>query len=232
MSAKTIPAWKKYQHDAAAVFRRIGLKAEVEQLIVGACATHKADVYVTGKFGGLDIKWVIECKAWRSNVPKEKVAALIAIVQDVGADKGVLLSEKGFQSGSISMARKKNIVLTSIADLSEQVSADFAEAIISKLEWRLNRVKERLWRLHKAVGEYYRTPHLIEQGKLFVLDLAFSDAHRGEFPTIYAVDQKTDHRLKASSLDELVAKADVLISDAERHCDNAEAGASRGASST
>jgi hypothetical protein len=69
-------AWRKYQQDAGAVFRQLGLKAEVEQLIVGACGKHKVDVLVTGRFGGLDVKWVVECKAWGSNVSKEKVAAL------------------------------------------------------------------------------------------------------------------------------------------------------------
>jgi hypothetical protein len=216
-------AWKRYQNDAAAVFRRMGLQAEVEQDVVGACAKHELDVFVIGKFCGLDIKWVVECKAWRSNVPKEKVAALITIVQDVGADKGVLLSEKGFQSGAISMARTKNIVLTSIADLSEHIKADFAESVISKLAWRLGRVKDRLWKLHKALGEYQRTPHMIEQLKLFALDTAFADALRGEFPTVYAIDPKTNDRLRTDGLDDLVAKADSLITQAERHCDSAEA---------
>jgi hypothetical protein len=215
-------AWKRYQNAAAAVFRRLGLKAEVERLIVGACGKHKVDVLVSGKFGGLNIKWVVECKAWRSNVSKEKVAALIAIVQDVGADKGVLVSEKGFQSGAILMARTKNVVLTSISDLSKQISADFAESIVARLEWRLNRVKERLWKLHKSTGEFFPTPHLTEQSKLFLLDLAFADALKEKYPIVYAIDAKCKIRFKASSLDDLVAKSDLLLTAAESYCDNAE----------
>jgi hypothetical protein len=215
-------AWKKYQQDAAAVFRRLGLKAEVEQLIVGACGKHKVDVFVTGKFAGLDVKWVVECKAWRSNISKEKVAALIAIVQDVGSDKGVLLSEKGFQSGAVLMARTKNVVLTSIADLSKQISTDFAESIIARLEWRLNRVKERLWKLHKSTGEFFPTPYLTEQAKLFLLDLAFADALKGKFPIVYCIEDKRKNRLKATSLDDLVGKSNLLLNAAEAYCDSAE----------
>ena len=55
--------------------------------------------------------WVVEAKSWRSNVPKEKILALRSIVDDTGADRGFLISEKGFQSGAWEAAKKSNVEL-------------------------------------------------------------------------------------------------------------------------
>jgi hypothetical protein len=74
-------------------------------------------VFVTGSVYGFEIQWVIECKDCTFNIPKEKVLALQAIVQDVGVDRGILLSGAGFQSGAIRLSRNTNITLTSLSDL-------------------------------------------------------------------------------------------------------------------
>ncbi|MVF25048.1 restriction endonuclease [Methylocaldum sp. BRCS4] len=110
--------WREYQNQAAAFFRQLGLTAEIEFQVEGVRGVHVVDVYATGNFNGIDFTWVVECKAWKSNVPKEKVMVLTSIVQDVGADRGFLLSEVGFQSGAIRAAQNSNITLTSIEELS------------------------------------------------------------------------------------------------------------------
>jgi restriction system protein len=107
------PKWKTYQEQAAQFFTHLGLLAAIEERISGVRGEHNVDVLVTGKVHGLDLRWIVECKDWASNVPKEKVLALFAIVQDTGADKGILLSEVGFQSGAIKVSRNTNVLLTS-----------------------------------------------------------------------------------------------------------------------
>ena len=90
-------AWREYQESAAAFFRTLGFHAEVEAKVDGVRGAHEIDVFVTGVVHGIPFRWVVECKHWKTNIPKEKVLALIAIVQDVGADRGFLLSETGFE---------------------------------------------------------------------------------------------------------------------------------------
>lgn len=114
-------AWKEYQTKAAEFFRSIGLKAAIEHEVSGARGVHRIDVYVEGAYMGIGFRWVVECKSWKTNVPKEKVMALSSIIQHIGADRGFLLSEKGFQSGAILAARKTNIALTNLSDLSSTV---------------------------------------------------------------------------------------------------------------
>ena len=216
-----IPAWKQYQDDSAAVFRKMGLQAETDKIVEGVRGTHAVDVYVSGTLGGLQVRWVVECKAWKSNVPKEKVLALLSIVQDIGTDKGILLSEVGFQPGAVRSARNTNIILTSIADLGELIEADFKESVLAKFSWRLSRVTERLRALDAGAEDYVWTPQLGQQLRLFVLDLAFQDALRGSFPVVYAISQG-EERLKAHDFSDLVAKAGELLRSAEEHCTREE----------
>jgi hypothetical protein len=108
---------RQYEEQAATFFRSLGLQADVEVDIGGARSRHRIDVSVSGRLHAFDVKWVVECKDWKRNVPKEKVLVLQSIVQDVGADRGFLLSEKGFQAGTIRCAQYTNITLTSLQDL-------------------------------------------------------------------------------------------------------------------
>lgn len=74
------PAWREYQESAADFFRRLGFDAETDAKIEGARGKHNIDVIVTGSLHGIPFRWVVECKRWKTNIPKEKVLALISIV--------------------------------------------------------------------------------------------------------------------------------------------------------
>jgi hypothetical protein len=103
--------WRHYQEETAHFFRSLGCSAEVEALVKGPHAQHKIDVWVTFIRYGIACKWVIECKLWNKRVSKEKVMALKGIVDDLGADRGIIITEKGFQSGARDAARGKNLTL-------------------------------------------------------------------------------------------------------------------------
>lgn len=206
--------WKQYQEDAANFFRKLGLKAYVEYQLEGVRGSHKIDVYAEGSYHGIDFKWVVECKAWKTNVPKEKIMALSAIIQDVGADRGFLLSEIGFQSGAIRSASKSNITLTSLKDLILCTENELTDAAVGKLAWRLHKARTRLRDIKKKYYDDEHYPPTMEPlGKLSILELALMDALEGVYPNVYYV--KNDIRYEAHSLDELLTKADELISYAE-----------------
>ncbi|MDD0801409.1 MULTISPECIES: restriction endonuclease [Acinetobacter] len=109
--------WKKFQGITAQLFRQVGCLAEEEISIKGARAIHAVDVYVTFKNFGFEEKWIIECKNWKTNIPKEKVLALRSIVEDIGAHRGFIVSNKGFQSGAVSYSQNTNIDLITFNDL-------------------------------------------------------------------------------------------------------------------
>jgi hypothetical protein len=111
--------WRDYQERAADFFRAIGMDANVEECVIGARGQHDVDVVVRASRAGIEQLWVVECKWWRRSVSKLHVAALASVVQDVGADRGILLSETGFQAGAIRLASLSNITLTSLTELKD-----------------------------------------------------------------------------------------------------------------
>jgi hypothetical protein len=214
------PEWRRYQYDAAAYFRSIGFDAAVEAEIEGARGLHKLDVFVTGGIYGLAIRWVVECKDWSTNIPKEKVLALQSIIQDVGADRGILLSEVGFQSGAIRASRNTNITLTSLADLRSNSQEAIAQEVVVALHWRWSQVMKRLSDVHrKQEKEFgYITPAIKVKTPLMFLDSALEDALKGSLPTIYALTED-GQRLSAQTFEELITETRKLIERAESYAD-------------
>jgi hypothetical protein len=203
--------WLKYQQQAADFFGKFGLAAHVEHEVEGVRGVHKVDVYVEGSFHGIPFRWIVECKAWNSNIPKEKVMALAAIVQDVGADRGFLLSETGFQSGAVRAAHKTNITLSSLEDLASATEEGFVDAVIGRLNWRLHKAHNRLRAIKKEkYDDDYFPPMTSILGELLILQSVLEDALKNEYPLIY----RTGYQME--SLDELLEVANGIITKAEQ----------------
>ncbi|HHL4636982.1 TPA: restriction endonuclease [Escherichia coli] len=121
--------WRVYQEATAEVFRRLGCNALVDYRAKGVRATHDIDVYATFLRSGILCTWVIECKLWKTRVPKEKVLALKSLIDDLGADRGIMVSEVGFQPGAQDAARGSNITLViSLDDFAKTAQAATSEA--------------------------------------------------------------------------------------------------------
>ena len=111
--------WHEYQEAVAEVFRNLGCSAEVGKTLEGARGTHDIDVYVTFEKFGYECRWIIECKLWSTPVDRSVVLTLQSIAQNVGADRGLIFSESGFQSGAQTAAQNTNVLLqTSLEDFS------------------------------------------------------------------------------------------------------------------
>ena len=157
--------WLEYQEAAAEVFRELGCRAEVEKTITGARGTHKIDVYVKFSQFGYDCRWIVECKLTSRPVSKADVLTFYGIAQDVGADRGFMFCESGFQSGAHTAVRNTNIRLhTSLEDFRQTA--------------RLNMTRIPL--VHKESDEpdappvhlfphHYQPHHLLKhEGRVFV----------------------------------------------------------------
>jgi len=139
--------WKEYQEETAQVFRAVGCEAIVNHKTDSARGSNNIDVYVTFEQYGVKCIWIVECKYWNSNVPKEKVFALQKIVENNGADRGFIISKVGFQSGTKEAAWKTNITLTSLEDLRENLKKDVVLKTADSLEKRIAVILKRLYNL-------------------------------------------------------------------------------------
>jgi len=142
--------WHGYQEEAASLFRSMGLDATTNLTMKGVRTTHDIDVVVKSHHAGFDITWLIECKHWRSPVSKLHVLALREIVADLGADRGILLCEAGFQSGAIEAANLTSVRVSSLESVRATASADISAMRVRELYDRVESCRLRYWDLPKA----------------------------------------------------------------------------------
>jgi hypothetical protein len=142
--------WRAYQEETAEFFRSLGLETSTNAVLQGVRTTHNVDVLAKSRHAGFEVTWVIECKHWNSKVSKLHVLALREIVSDLGADRGILLSESGFQSGAAEAAALTNVLLTSLANARKTASADVFAMRLRELYDRAEKCKEQYWSISKA----------------------------------------------------------------------------------
>ena len=218
--------WRNYEQQTAEFFRRLSCDVELGVVIKGARTKHKIDVWVVFTRFGIETKWVVDCKFWAKPVTKEKVLVLAGVVQDVGADRGVLVSQRGFQAGAIRAAVHTNVTLTSLNELKQTARNDLVLSTLHTLETKAIALKYGL-------NELFDTERISRQsirsrplpgvdgravmgaiGKLSVLDFGFEHARLGRPPFLIEFDD-SDQRITARTLEEFVDRASTIIARAE-----------------
>ncbi|WBM38664.1 restriction endonuclease [Alcaligenes faecalis] len=229
--------WFNYQEEAAAFFRDLGLDAQTNVTVQGVRTQHDIDVLVKMHHVGFDVTWVIECKHWKSKVSKLHVAGLRTIVQEIGADRGILLCEAGFQSGAIEAAQLTNIVVTSLANVMQSAQNDVYNLRIRELLERIESAKDRYWNIPKGV----RTEHGLRQDVGDVGYSAFLVLHTANeimgkaIRGIYPITEVTPFELTItksppvfSSPQEVLAYLEPIIVDLENRLASCEKAYDRG----
>ncbi|MGA6981767.1 MAG: restriction endonuclease [Candidatus Sulfotelmatobacter sp.] len=130
-----VKPWQEYQYRTAELLQQLGWEAEPDDPIRAPNGVvHRVDVSARMMLAGVPVLWIVECKLWNRPVPKEKISALKDIVNDLGADRGLLMSEKGFQAGAMRLAATKNITLSSFANLAAIAAEQLLEPRIRYAE--------------------------------------------------------------------------------------------------
>lgn len=177
--------WQDYQQAVSAFFRSIGATTSIEAPLNGVRGSHNVDVVVRLKHFGIDVLWIVECKLWKTSVPKEKVLALQQIVQDVGADRGFLMSESGFQAGAIKCAQTSNITLSSLSELQEMATEELLNLKLKAVSVKLEELTRRYYRF--IPWPKYSKIKYVELAveylpKMFMIRLEIPKAFNGNFP--------------------------------------------------
>jgi Restriction endonuclease. len=223
--------WQDYQDEAAAFFRSLDLDAKTDITIKGVRTSHDVDVLVKLQHVGFEVTWIVECKHWQEAVTKLHVLALREIVTDVGADRGILLCEAGFQSGAYEAATLTNVRLTSLAELQGTASSEVLSMRLRELYDRIGIARDRYWSIPKRERiEHGLRPAVGQDGysTMQVLDLAnewLTKAFRGAYPL------ETDRLaalvlqgcpLQFNSPGDLVATLEPMIREVETKLDTYE----------
>lgn len=91
------------------------------------------DVTVRFKYGTYTYLTVIECKEYSSKVSVEKVDALVTKARDAKANKAIMISTKGFQSGCFPVAERHGVQLLVLTETSQTLATDLVAKMVPGL---------------------------------------------------------------------------------------------------
>lgn len=151
--------WFKFQEDIKTHFDSIGADVDTNVRVRGVRTCHDVDVLVKTKFLGENITWIVEAKHWKSKVTKAQVLALRSIVDDIGADRGFIISIAGFQSGAFEAAENTNVKLKTFEDLKSDTKGIIESEILKTFYKRLLLLEDRYWSHTKRVRIEYGLRH-------------------------------------------------------------------------
>lgn len=225
--------WKEYQEAAASYFRELGLEAETDVKIQGVRTSHDVDVLVKSHHAGFDITWVVECKHWKEKVSKLHVLGLREIVTEVGADRGILLSESGFQSGAIEASNLTNVRLTSLEEMRGTAKAEIFAMRLRELYDKVTDFKTRYWALSKSIrrevglrqerGEIgYSATHIIQLAEDLLMK-AFRGVYPLKIEPLSTLMSAPNFPSQINSVESLFIELDPYLSEIEILLQKAEA---------
>lgn len=106
--------WKSFERIVAAIHssEMAGSNISLNEKIRG----REFDVAIRFKKGLHNYLTLIECKHYGNPIPVEKVEAFITKSSDAGANKSIMFSSSGFQSGAILVATRHNVDLYTVSE--------------------------------------------------------------------------------------------------------------------
>lgn len=140
--------WREYQRDVASFLEQLGFSVQVEEKVRGARGEHDVDVTARITVATIPQLWLVECKRWRRPVPKERVLTFIGVVNDIGADRGLLFSESGFQAGAIRVATNTNVTLTSLLDFHDNATEELMSLKVRVLDENAAVLNQKFMAIH------------------------------------------------------------------------------------
>lgn len=225
--------WREYEEATAEFFRSLGYTATVGQKLEGARGRHDVDVVVRFKKHAFECVWLIECKFWSSKVSKEEVLAFQGIIEDVGADKGILLSEEGFQSGCFSCANRTNILLSSLSELRDSHKDDLHHAFIDSLLIELERASSRARKLAPDVRtskpgdkvQSWSSKFPLELlGRISIVEMSLRKYRDGKLPVVVGFEDGDEEKpVVANNVDDIIAAQRDVLQRIEQLCARLEA---------
>lgn len=115
------PKWKRFEKLVAGIHMLIAKGAEVkfDDHIVGRKTGNRRQVDVSIRFKQTyyDYLVIVECKDYAGRVPIKEVEAFSKKLEDLGANKGIMVSREGFQDGANKTAAADGIELFTLTEV-------------------------------------------------------------------------------------------------------------------
>lgn len=143
--------WKDLQNKVAQILSDLGYETEVEKDLETVRGKVNVDVYAENKQEPPTAIIIAECKNWTTNVPKSVVHSFRTIINDYGANYGIIISKIGFQKGAYEATNNSNVELFDWNEFQEYFKVKWLETIIKDLD----KIGRPLWYFSDYMGDFY-----------------------------------------------------------------------------
>ncbi|MFD1357645.1 restriction endonuclease [Fictibacillus halophilus] len=106
-------SWQDLELIVAKILKECGFDTERGKDITTVRGTVDIDVYAKDHNSTPSSVYLIECKYWNTDIPKTIIHSFRTVVGDYGAQHGLIIAKKGFQSGAYEATKNTNIHLLS-----------------------------------------------------------------------------------------------------------------------
>jgi RNA polymerase sigma factor (sigma-70 family) len=152
-------AGRRLELHVADLCRAAGWTVTTPARISGARTSHDIDVWAEFQVQDLAITMAIECRERKERVKKDQVAAFREIVNDIGANIGIMVSTAGFQIGARQAAEHSNVLLRTEDEFERErargLARQSASRTISQRRLDIIRAINRLTDREKVVLTLY-----------------------------------------------------------------------------
>ncbi len=132
MITKNIPKdWQSLQREVGAVLSQCGFSTEVEKKVKTVRGNVALDVYAEETINGRKYKIACECKYWKSKIPQTVIHGFRTVINDLGLNKGYIISLEGYQAGSFDSADFTNIELLTWDQFQKEFCDSWVEKYLS-----------------------------------------------------------------------------------------------------
>lgn len=129
--------WKKYESITRYIYETLGRQSGVTITGYGSTckikgksgSSHQIDVITSHTEGNNTYETAIECKYRKEKVNKDVVMKLVAILEDTGISKGIIVSKSGFTRDGIQFAKYKDIGIVHLREYGEEDLRDSSHKI-------------------------------------------------------------------------------------------------------
>lgn len=181
--------WKDLQDKVAIILKGCNYAVETPKTIKGVRGTVEIDVFAYKK----ELMTIIcECKYWNTAIPQTIVHGFRTVVNDLGANLGIIVTKTGYQEGAYNTANFTNIQLLTWDEFENKYKQYYLNSFYKKMEKRrkqlhrfsnflkfdydeyFNKLSEELKREVWEKQQYYEIISLISSPMLVSEDFMYS----------------------------------------------------------
>ncbi|WP_282046655.1 restriction endonuclease [Roseibium album] len=132
--------WQELEEMVAAILLECGMESTRTVNLKLPRGSVDVDVVAKETNDGIQNLIICECKNWRTNVPRDIVHAFRTVMNEIGANRGYIISRVGFQAGAYEAAEATNISLVTFQEFQEHYFT----------KW----YKTRVWQIERNISNF------------------------------------------------------------------------------